>query len=175
LFSPYLIIFINHFLWLFNILSVRPLCGTIIAIIIINANKKGDKKMNITIETKSYNKRRMGQPWIAKVDFGTAKGDFAWGNWTGDYYNGGAGVLSIDANPGDIIATGQKDNRQPRNSAPEFFVVTGAGNLASLGDKGAAYKYYLEHKDAAPNLDALRKEKEALLGRIAEIDAILNK
>jgi len=81
--------------------------------------------MEITKETGSYNQRRMGRPWIAKVDFTNSKGDFSWGDWTGDQYNGGAGVLSINAKPGDIIATGQKDNRQPKNSAPDFFVVLG--------------------------------------------------
>jgi hypothetical protein len=47
-------------------------------------------------------------------------------------------------------------------------------NLAAIGDKGAAYKYYLDHKDAAPDLDGLRKERESLLARIAKIDTILN-
>ena len=130
--------------------------------------------MNITIETKCYNHRRMGKPWIAKVDFSTPKGNFSWGDWTGDQYNGGEGVLSVNANLGDIIAQGQKDNRQPRNSAPDFFVVLADGALDTLGDKGAAYKYYLEHKKAAPDLDSLRKERVTLLARIAEIDTILN-
>jgi len=130
--------------------------------------------MEITIETRRYNQRRMGKPWIAKVDFATPKGDFSWGDWTGDHYNGGEGVLSISATPGDIIAQGQKDNRQPRNSAPDFFVVAPDGTIDTLGDKGAAYKYYLEHKTSAPDLDALRKEREALLARIAEIDAIIS-
>jgi len=131
--------------------------------------------MQITINTGSYNHRRMGKPWIAKVDFSkNPKGDFSWGDWTGDAYNGGEGILSVDANPGDIIATGQKDHRQPKNSAPDFFVVAPNGKLDPLGDKGAAYKYYLEHKDAAPNLDSLRQERATLLARIAEIDAIIN-
>jgi hypothetical protein len=130
--------------------------------------------MEITIETDSYNERRYGRPWIAKVDFGkSVKGDFAWGDWAGDHYNGGAGVLTITANPGDIIAHGQKDNRKPRNSAPEFEVVETDGGLGCLGDKGDAYKYFLEHKSAAPDLDALRKEREALLARLAEINNIL--
>lgn len=131
--------------------------------------------MTITINTKSYNQRRMGKPWIARVNFTTPKGDFIWGDWVGDHYNGGEGVLSIDANPGDIIATGQKDNRQPKNSAPEFYVVNQVGDLESIGDKGDAYKHYLEHKSTTPNMDALRKERETLLARIAEIDTIINK
>jgi len=130
--------------------------------------------MEIRIETASYNQRRYGKPWIAIVDFSeSTKGDFSWGDWTGDHYNGGEGVLSINATPGDIIAKGQKDNRQPKNSAPDFYVVGTGGELKSIGDKGAAYKYYLDHKDAAPDLDALREERETLLARIAEIDAII--
>ena len=130
--------------------------------------------MDITTETSSYNQRRYGKPWIAKVDFAkSAKGDFSWGYWTGDHYNGGAGVLSISAKPGDIIAGGQKDFRQPKNSAPDFSVVAVDGNLEPLGDKGDAYKYFLEHKDTAPGLDALGKERAVLMARITEIDNIL--
>jgi len=132
--------------------------------------------MEITIETDNYNQRRYGRPWIARVDFSkSVKGDFAWGDWTGDHYNGGSGVLTITANPGDIIAQGQKDNRQPRNSAPDFNVVGASGSLEYLGDKGAAYKYFLEIKAATPDLDALRKERETLLTRLAEINNILPK
>ena len=131
--------------------------------------------MEITIETGSYNQRRFSRPWCARVDFAvSAKGDFSWGDWTGDHYNGGEGVLSISANPGDIIAKGQKDHRQPKNSAPDFCAVMPDGRLDPLGDKGAAYKYFLEHKNAAPDLDALGKEREMLMARIAEIDAIIS-
>jgi len=107
------------------------------------------------------------------VDFSTPKGEFTWGDWTGDHYNGGEGVLSINAAPGDIVAQGQKDNRQPKNSAPDFFVVTPDGTLDNLGDKGSAYKYFLEHKNAAPDLNSLHQERATLLARIAEIDAII--
>ena len=131
--------------------------------------------MKITINTGSYNHRRYGKPWIAKVDFdSSAKGEFSWGEWTGDHYNGGEGVLSIDTNPGDIIAKGQKDNRQPRNSAPDFFIVSATGDLDSIGDKGNAYKYFLERKTATPDVDELKAERKKLIDRIAEIDGILN-
>ena len=129
--------------------------------------------MNITRETSSYNERRYGRPWIAKVNFSGSKPDYQWGDWTGDHYNGGDGILSIDADPGDIIAIGQKDNRKPKNSAPDFYVVTPDGDLSHIGDKGEAYKYYLTKKDAAPDMEALEAEKEKLLARIAEIDKIL--
>lgn len=130
--------------------------------------------MMITSETKGYNERRYGKPWIAVVDFSkTVKGDYAWGNWTGDHYNGGAGVLVIDANHDDIVAMGQKDFRNSRNSAPAFYFLDAGGNLVLIGDKGAAYKYYLDQKGAAPDRDALTKEKDNLLARLAEIDILL--
>ncbi len=131
--------------------------------------------MQITIETDSYNQRRYGKPWIATVSFSeSTKGEFFFGDWTGDHWNGGKGVLIITANPGDIIAKGQKDNRQPKNSAPDFFVVTATGDLDSIGDKGAAYKYFLERKAETPDINALKIERENLIDRIAEIDAIIN-
>ena len=130
--------------------------------------------IKITRNTGSYNQRRMGRPWIAKVDFSASpNGEFVWGNWTGDHYNGGEGVLSIDAAPGDIIAKGQKDNRQSQNSAPDFYQVTTDGKLDPLGDKGAAYKYFLAARKNVPDHDALRAERAQLIARIAEIDAIL--
>ena len=132
--------------------------------------------MEITVETSSYNERRYGKPWIAQVDFSqSTKGNFSWGDWTGDHYNGGAGILSIIVNPGDIVARGQKDFRKPRNSAPEFFIVSVEGELEFIGDKGAAYKYYLQNKDIAPDLDALQAERNTLVNRISEIDEILKR
>ena len=129
--------------------------------------------MEITKETNSYNQRRYGKPWIAKVDFATPKGDYTWGDWTGDRYNGGKGILSITAKAGDIIAIGQKDNRQPRNTAPDFYLVTSSGELESIGDKGAAYKHYLNTKNQGVDKIALKAEKDQLLARIAEINKLL--
>jgi len=130
--------------------------------------------MKITIETSSYNERRYGKPWIAIVDFSAStKGDFDWGEWAGDHYNGGEGVLEITAAPGDIIARGQKDNRKPKNSAPNFYFVTPRGELENIGDKGAAYRHYLANEDADIDRDALQTEKETLLARIAEINELL--
>ena len=129
--------------------------------------------MEITKETTMYNQRRYGKPWIAKVDFKTStKGDFAWGDWTGDHYNGGEGVLTISAKAGEIIAEGQKDNRNPRNSAPSFYVVTPEGELDPLGDKGDAYKYYLVNR--TPNRDTLIAEKAMLEHRIVKINTLLD-
>lgn len=124
--------------------------------------------MQIERNTASYNHRRMGRPWIAKVDFATPKGEFVFGDWTGDAYNGGEGVLTITADPGDIIAKGQKDNRQPKNSAPDFYVVLPDGKLDPIGDKGEAYKYYLANKTKTPEYDLSGIPDAALIAEITK-------
>ena len=57
----------------------------------MSINCRKGNKMKITVETNAYSQHRYGKPW------------------TGDHRNGGEGILSISANPGDIIAQGQKD------------------------------------------------------------------
>lgn len=128
----------------------------------------------ITRQTGTYNQRRYGRPWIATVDFSeNSRGEFVFGTWTGDHYNGGAGTLTIEANAGDMVAIGQKDNRDARNSAPDFYVVTADARLKHVGDKGAAYKFFLDRKSAGPDTNTLMAERAQLLARVAEIDAIL--
>lgn len=93
--------------------------------------------------TPIYNQRRYSKPWIAIVDFGkNPSGEFKWGDWVGDHYNGSEGLLVINAQPNNIIATGQKDFRQPKNSAPDWYYVDSVGNLMMLDGKADAYKYY---------------------------------
>ena len=128
--------------------------------------------MEITQETNTYNQRRYGKPWIAIVDFAAGpKGVFNFRDWAGDHRNGTEGLLEISANPGNIIAIGQKDLRKPRNSAPDFFEVASDGTLDTIGNKGEAYKHYKSTPQTAHC--ALPQEKEKLLARIAEIDTIL--
>ncbi len=96
--------------------------------------------MKITRETSSYNQRRYSKPWIAVVDFRTdPKGDFGFGSWVGDHNNGSEGLLVIDAEEGEIVAIGQKDFRQPRNSAPDYYQVRD-GKLVHVSGKAEAYK-----------------------------------
>lgn len=89
--------------------------------------------MEITKETGAYNDRRYGKPWIARVDYSqSSKGEFAFGDWVGR--PGSEGELYVEASPGDIVACGQKDFRKPRNSAPDYYIVTANGGLRYLGD-----------------------------------------
>lgn len=99
----------------------------------------------IRIDTASYNDRRYGKPWIAKVDFSANKqGEYKWGDWIGR--PGEEGILEINVMPGDIVAKGQKDRRQI-SEPPTFYVVTDEGELKRLLDKVTAYKRFLEQKE----------------------------
>ena len=100
--------------------------------------------MEIRIETNSYNSKHYGSPWIAKVDYETdPQGAYTWGDWIGDH-RGEEGVLSVNAEPGDLIATGQHDNRNPQSPPPFFSVVLLGGSLLAIGDEGEAYKYFFQ-------------------------------
>lgn len=90
--------------------------------------------MKITASTSSYNERRYGRPWIARVDFSNdPTGEFIWGSWLGQ--PGEPGELTVEAFPGDVVARGQKDLRNPRNSAPDWYIVDGNGNLVRCSTK----------------------------------------
>jgi len=66
--------------------------------------------MEIKQETGSYNGRRYSRPWIAKVTSWTGvKPTLKWGNFISNAEDGG--IMVIDAEVGDIIRYGQKDNR----------------------------------------------------------------
>lgn len=96
--------------------------------------------MKITVKTSSYNQRRYSKPWIAVVDFSrNPKGDFSFGDWVGDHNNGSEGLLIIEASEGEIIARGQKDFRQPKNSAPDYYQVRD-GQPVYLKSKVEAYQ-----------------------------------
>ncbi|MFA5284434.1 MAG: hypothetical protein WC347_02445 [Smithellaceae bacterium] len=97
--------------------------------------------MKIEKQTGSYNDRRYSRPWIAKVDFSqNPNGEFLWGVWVGQ--PGEQGLLIIDAELGDIVASGQKDFRKPRNSAPDWYYVGEDGKLVDLDSKVDAYKKF---------------------------------
>ena len=94
--------------------------------------------MRISIDTSTYNERRYGKPWIALVSFASAsKTNFDFGEWAGQ--EGYSGMLELECENGDIVARGQKDNRNPKNSVPVFFIVKN-GELEWIS-KVDAYRY----------------------------------
>ena len=94
--------------------------------------------MIIEINTDSYNEKRYGNPWIAKVDFSdNPKGDFIFGDWIGDA--GYAGILRLEVSEHDIIASGQKDHRARYPSQPVFQMIKNGVATDSM-TRAVAYK-----------------------------------
>ena len=117
----------------------------------------------------AYNDRRYGRPWGAKISFVGPKPayDFC-GRWDG-------GEVVLDANPGDIVAFGQKDHRNPRNTENNLYIVKDDGTLESVTE-GEARNHYMASKQSPvvhSKSDTLTAERAKLVARIAEIDAEL--
>ncbi|MFH1569352.1 MAG: hypothetical protein ABIL09_15255 [Gemmatimonadota bacterium] len=107
--------------------------------------------MRIERSTGSYNERRYGRPYIAAVDFSkSAQGECRWGEWVGQA--GCEGILILDANPGDIVMMGQKDGRNSRNSAPDYYRVATDGSLVKMPSKAAAYRAWKKSREQPANL-----------------------
>lgn len=85
--------------------------------------------LRVVVSIGSYNQRRYGRPWIAKVTAWPVgdKPALAWGGYAGDD-NGGE--LEIMAAPGDIIRWGQKDGRG-NSGSNEWGIVSADGKLVS--------------------------------------------
>lgn len=65
-------------------------------------------------EFSSYNERRYGAWWGAKVTFDGAKAVYDFNAATSDATHGNAGTVTIPCRPGEVIAYGQKDLRKGR-------------------------------------------------------------
>lgn len=103
--------------------------------------------MKISVKTNSYNQRRYGKPWIANVKFSldNPHGVYQWGTWLGSHNTGSDGELIIDANEGDIVASGQKDFRNPKNTKVWYYHVED-GKLILLPGKSTAYHLSVDQK-----------------------------
>jgi hypothetical protein len=94
-----------------------------------------------TRETDSYNERRHSAPWIARVDFSSgSKGEYSFGESSGKW--GSAGTLSVACAPGDFIAWGQKDLRNPAKSDHNLLRMRADGSMESFDSKAAAYSAF---------------------------------
>lgn len=92
--------------------------------------------MRLQVATTAYNEKRYGKPWIARVV--DEQLSFRFGKFVGD--EGYAGLLVLDVEAGDVIARGQKDNRNQRaQEPPAYFVVNADLSLTSIS-KVDAYK-----------------------------------
>ena len=117
--------------------------------------------MKIEIKTESYNKRRYGKPWVAKVSFnedGELKYEFH--TWIGD--PGSEGILVIDANEGDIIANGQRDHRGSNSSNFKYLVLKN-GKILHISSKVDIFKLYKKEITAQEYLFNLSPYPQASL------------
>ena len=110
--------------------------------------QEDDGHMRIQIETGCYNERRYGRPYIAVVDLDNHKSIPRWGRWIADR-PGDEGVLEIEAEMGDIVMHGQRDNRGGKGG-PEYAQVCGAGRLNHMSkpDALAAWRQELARRAA---------------------------
>lgn len=130
--------------------------------------------MKIEIETNSYNDRRYGKPYIATIDFDVdPKGAAKFGIWIGS--EGYAGILQLECQPGDVLMRGQKDNRNPRYSAPDYGFVNVDGSVTWGLTKAAAYKLWDDFEQCSPEVKraALEEEKAKLQERLTQINTEL--
>lgn len=94
-----------------------------------------------------YNGRRYSKPWAAIITFdstGKAKYNFGAGTYLGD---DDGGELIITAQPGDIIAAGQKDNRKPQNSDNDWYLIGESGEMIEIS-RADAFKHYKNRLEA---------------------------
>lgn len=90
--------------------------------------------MRIAIKTGAYNPRRYGRPWIAQVSAWPVgdRPELSFGRFIGEH--GSAGEIEIEAQPGDILRSGQKDNRsrRPGGSESDWQIVNADGSLTDI-------------------------------------------
>lgn len=90
--------------------------------------------MNYTETTPSYNERRYGKPWMAILTTSTTK-DFSWLQWEGRF--GCSGEFSFSAEPGTLLAYGQKDIRKGKGGVDGYQICMPDGTLPVISDETA--------------------------------------
>ena len=101
--------------------------------------------MRIEFEYGGYNSRRYGKPWGAIVKFEGTKMvyDFSAGTFLGDDVKGGK--VYVECQPGDIIATGQRDFRGSKTENT-LYIVEEDGSLKRV-DKVTALEHWESRKE----------------------------
>ncbi len=93
--------------------------------------------MDISKSFYAYNWKRYSKPWGAVITIGDKGWEYDFcGLWMGDAAEGGDVVIK-NVEPGTIVAFGQKDNRNPRHTENDWFVVKEDGSLEGVGKREA--------------------------------------
>lgn len=100
--------------------------------------------MVISIEFGSYNDRRYSRPWISRVTaWPTGKAPTpVWGRYLG---TAAGGEVEIEAEPGDVVRWGQKDNRKISGSESYWGIVQADGTVTKVTEPEAR-KHWRERK-----------------------------
>jgi hypothetical protein len=91
--------------------------------------------MRYTENTPSYNDRRYGKPWMARVTTSLTR-EFSFLDWDGR--PGMAGQFNFDAEHGTMLAYGQKDVRKGRGGVDGYQMCMPDGSLPGMPDEWAA-------------------------------------
>jgi len=132
------------------------------------SSEQQEPKMKVSRHFDRYNERRYSKPWGAVITFPDGiklNYDFR------GHYDASAGDVLIEADAGAVVAFGQKDNRG-NGTFKKLYLVGPDGALTHVTESEAR-----DHATAPANTEAatsdLAVEREALLARLAEIDALL--
>lgn len=113
--------------------------------------------MTYTHETAAYNDRRYGRPWLGKLNGKMLTKDYTFIAWDGR--NGHGGIFEFDAEPGQIIAHGQKDFRKNRGGIDGYYICLPDGTMHVLSN-AIAYRS-LPFAERCEKFIALRKANGA--------------
>ena len=91
-------------------------------------------QIRYTEETTTYNERRYGKPWMAIITTSTTK-DFSFIDWEGR--PGSSGEFSFTAEPGTLLAYGQKDFRKGRGGIDGYQICLPNGTMPVISDTPA--------------------------------------
>ena len=126
--------------------------------------------MLIEHEWHAYNDRRYSRPWAAKVTFVGVKPQY---DFIGRY---ASGRLAFEADPGDIIAMGQKDNRG-KGTSKDFYVVRDADINWLKGGEGEAFtlwrQAHAEPPKTADEMAGVIDDAMVELHRLRQVNAAL--
>jgi hypothetical protein len=90
--------------------------------------------MTYTEKTSPYNEKRYGKPWMAIVTT-SLTANFTFLDWDGRW--GQAGEFSFDAEPGTLLAYGQKDIRKGRGGVDGYQICMPDGSLPTCSGMAA--------------------------------------
>lgn len=100
--------------------------------------------MQYTERTESYNDRRYGKPWMAIITTSLTR-DFAFVDWDGR--PGCAGQFTFSAEPGTLLAYGQKDIRKNRGGVDGYQICLPDGSLPIVSSEMAVQLRPLSHDE----------------------------